>query len=148
MKKFDYDYQYGYCHYFANVIIKQIRKLLPNKEINYLLVLGEREGLYSEPEDVLIHAYINIGNYILDSEGFHQMDNAEMKRLQWEEYERRMGGSDYETYSSWIEVADEIPGYFFNTFCSVSKVKKDIKEFMSNPQFQSFISELKKNENL
>ena len=35
----DYDYQYGYCHYFAYDIIGKLKELYPEKDIRYLLLL-------------------------------------------------------------------------------------------------------------
>ena len=69
----DIDYQYGYCHYFADIIIDEIRKLVPNDfPINYYLILAERLDDDGEViDDVLIHVYIKVGDYDLDSEGFH-----------------------------------------------------------------------------
>jgi len=36
-----YDYQHGYCHYFADIIIDEIRTLIPTHTVNYYLILAE-----------------------------------------------------------------------------------------------------------
>ena len=33
--KGNYNYQHGYCHYFAYNIIDKIKKIFPNKKVNY-----------------------------------------------------------------------------------------------------------------
>ena len=39
--KGNYNYQYGYCHYFAYNIIGKIRKMFPKKKVNYYLLLAQ-----------------------------------------------------------------------------------------------------------
>lgn len=138
-----YDYQYGYCHYFANIIIEKIRKLVPQSvPVNYYLILAER---YDEDEevidDVLIHAYINIKGFYLDSDGFHTIDEVNEREEEWIRTEETLTPEGY-SFDSWQEEVDEIPDYFFNRFCKASKVKEDIKEFMLQPKFQEFIQKL------
>ena len=38
--KGNYDYQQGYCHYFAHNIIDKIKKKFPKKDIKYYLLLA------------------------------------------------------------------------------------------------------------
>ena len=139
----NYDYQYGYCHYFADIIIDEIRKLVPkNYPINYYLILGTRYDEDGENiDDVLIHAYIKIGEHYLDSEGFHTIEEANNREEVWATREETLtpDGYSFETYQ---EETNTIPDYFFNRFCKRSKVKDDIKEFISQPQFQEFITKL------
>jgi hypothetical protein len=139
-----YDYQEGYCHYFADIIIDDIRKLVPNNfPINYYLILAERYDDEGELlEDVLIHAYIKIGNYYLDSEGFHTIDKVNERQKQWVDTEESITPEGYDFYSH-QEETDSIPQHFFNTYCKTSSIKKDIQKFILQPQFKEFISKLK-----
>ena len=139
----EYDYQYGYCHYFADIIIDEIRNLVPkNFPINYYLILAERYDDYGETiDDVLIHAYIKIGEYYLDSEGFHTIDEVNQREQEWVDREETLTPEDY-SFHSYQEESETIPKYFFNRFCKTSDVKKDIKEFISKPKFQEFIQKL------
>jgi hypothetical protein len=139
-----YDYQYGYCHYFANLIINKIREYVPkNVPINYYLILAER---YDDNENVidhvLVHAYIKIKEYYLDSEGFHTKDDADIREMEWSNREEQLTPDDY-SYDTWQEETDSIPEHFFNRFCKASQVKKDIKDFISQPNIQEFFTKLK-----
>lgn len=145
MGSYNYDYQYGFCHYFADIIINELRKLLPNNKINYYLILAERLDDNGEViDDILVHVYIKIGEWLLDSNGFHKLELADIRLEEWEEYEETTTPDGY-TYNTWIEESDRIPDYFFNSqFCNRGKIKKDITEFTSNPQFLKFIKKVKK----
>jgi len=145
----NYDYQYGYCHFFANVIIHRIKELVPsNVPVNYYLILGERYDNEGETIDnVLIHAYIKIKDYYLDSEGFHTKDEVDNRERYWSNREEILTPNDY-SFDSWQEETDTIPDYFFNRYCKTSKVKKDIEEFISQPTFQEFISKLEERSNV
>jgi len=138
-----HDYQYGYCHYFADIIIDEIRGMVPNNfPINYYLILGSRFDDNEENiDDVLIHAYIKIGDYYLDSEGFHTIQEVDNREQSWRDIEETLTPKDY-SFDTYQEETDSIPDYFFNRFCKRDKVKKDIKEFVSQPQFKDFITKL------
>ena len=144
-----YDYQHGYCHFFANVIIDKIRELVPdNVPVNYYLILGERYDDDGESiDDVLIHAYIKIKDYYLDSEGFHTINDVDQREAGWTNREEQLTPEDY-SFEVWQEETDTIPTHFFNTYCKTSKVRKDIEEFISQPTFQEFITKLKERSNL
>jgi len=94
-------------------------------------------------DDVLIHAYIKVGDYLLDSDGFHKMGDADIRMKEWEDTEETMTPDGY-SFNAFTEEANEIPKMFFNRFCKQSKVKEDIQEFISQPKFQEFIIKLKK----
>ena len=40
-----YDYQFGFCHYFAMNVKEKLQKLLPNKDITYYLYIIKMEQL-------------------------------------------------------------------------------------------------------
>jgi hypothetical protein len=145
---FDYDYQYGYCHFFANHILKKIKKLVPkNVPVRYYLILGERLDDDDESiEAVLIHAYIKIKDYYLDSDGFHSIHEVNQREEEWRQREEQLTEEGY-SFDTWQTETDEIPEYFFNRFCKVEKVKKDIEEFLLQPKIQEVFTKLKeKNE--
>lgn len=137
-----YNYQRGYCHYFADIIINEIRKLVPkNYPVNYYLILGYRYVEDEIDEYVLIHVYIKIGNYYLDSEGFHTVDEVNDREQQWIDIEEinKPENSSYETFQ---EQSEKIPKEFFYGVCDPNEVKRDIKKFMSQPQFKNFVKRL------
>ena len=139
----EYDYQYGYCHFFANSIINELRKMLPNERINYYLILATRyDDNGDNIDDVLVHAYIKIGSYYLDSNGFNKKDSVDKREKEWDNKEEELTPKGY-SFESWQEEADFIPEYFFNRYCKVGKVKEDIKKFISNPEFKQFIKKIK-----
>lgn len=139
-----YDYQHGYCHYFADIIISEIRKLLPKIKINYLLILAERFDDENElVDDVLIHAYIKVGNWLLDSKGFHPMSVSEKRLAEWEEREKRLTPEGYR-FETDIEESEKIPEHFFNSkFCNKSIIKKDISEFLNSDVFFEFLDKIR-----
>lgn len=131
----NYDYQHGFCHYFAYDIIGKIRKRFPNKKVNYFLLLAnEVDSYYGDIEqEYLLHVYIKIDDMLLDSNGFTTYDKAMERVNDWEERQRTMLPEDYEL-NIWEEESDEIPKIFFNnSFCNTKRVKKDVETFLSNP---------------
>ena len=134
--KGNYNYQHGYCHYFAYNIIDKIRERFPNKQVNYYLLLAnEVDTEYNNEvvQEYLIHAYIQIDDMLLDSNGFTTMDEAAERLEEWERVQRGMIPDEYEI-NIWDEETDEIPEWFFNnSFCNTGRVKKDMEEFLNNP---------------
>ena len=131
----NYDYQHGYCHYFAYNIIGKIRKLYPHKKVNYYMLLAQEidntDGTIVQ--DYLVHVYIKIDNMLLDSNGITTMDDAWEKLEEWEQRQQHLIPESYET-KIFDEESNEIPEYFFNNnFCNASYVKKDVERFLSNP---------------
>ena len=102
--KGNYDYQYGYCHYFAYNVIGKIRKMFPKKKVNYYLLLAQEidkeDGTIVQ--DYLVHAYIKIDNMLLDSNGITTMDEAWKRLEEWEERQRYLVPDEYRT-----EIFDE-----------------------------------------
>lgn len=133
--KGNYNYQHGYCHYFAYNVIEKIKKRFPNKKVNYYLLLAQEidkeDGTIVQ--DYLVHVYIKIDNILLDSNGITTMDEAWKRLEEWEERQRHLVPDEYMT-EIFDEETNEIPKYFFNnTFCNTKRVKKDMEEFLNNP---------------
>ena len=129
----NYDYQRGYCHYFAYDIIGKIKKRFPNKKVNYFLLLAEELNGDEVEQEYLLHVYIKIDDMLLDSNGFTTISKAEERMDDWYDRQVRMIPEDYEI-NMWTEESDEIPNTFFNNrFCNPGRVKKDIEKFLSNP---------------
>ena len=139
--KGNYDYQHGYCHYFAYNIIEKIRKKFPKKDIKYYLLLAsEVDKETQEPmQEYLIHVYIKIDDLLLDSNGFTTQSEAWQRAQEWEERQSHLVSEQYET-EVWEEESNEIPEYFFNnSFCNSKKVKQDLKDFLSHPSVQKLL---------
>lgn len=133
--KGNYNYQHGYCHYFAYNVIEKIKKRFPNKKVNYYLLLAQEidkeDGTIVQ--NYLVHVYIKIDNMLLDSNGITTMDEAWKRLEEWEERQRHLVPNEYKT-EIFDEETNEIPKYFFNnTFCNTGRVKKDMEEFLNNP---------------
>ena len=131
----EYDYQYGYCHYFAYNIIDKIRERFPNKKVNYYLLLANEVDKDTDEveQDYLLHVYIKIDNMLLDSNGFSTFDKSDERMDDWYERQLTITPEEYEI-NIWTEESDEIPAMFFNNrFCNTGKVKKDMERFLSNP---------------
>ncbi|MEY4573362.1 MAG: hypothetical protein RLZ10_2646 [Bacteroidota bacterium] len=134
----NYDYQHGYCHYFAYDIIGKLKKRFPKKKINYYLLLAQEVDTYDDTvvQDYLVHVYIKIDDMLLDSNGFTTKEKALKVLEEWEERQAYLVPEMYKT-EAWIEESNTIPDYFFNNrFCSPGRVKKDVETFLSNPIVQ------------
>ena len=130
-----YDYQHGYCHYFAYNIIDKIKKRFPTKNVNYYLLLASEVDTEDGAiiNEYLIHAFIKIDDMLLDSNGFTTEEKAWRMAEEWEQRQKHLIPDYYET-EIWDEESDEIPQKFFNNkFCNRSKVKKDLENFLSHP---------------
>jgi len=134
--KGNYNYQYGYCHYFAYNIIDKIKKRFPNKKVNYYMILAnEVDTEYNNDvvQEYLIHVYIQIDGVLLDSNGFTTYDVAWERAEEWERIQRKMTPDEYEI-NVWDEESDKIPEWFFNnSFCNTGRVKKDLEDFLNHP---------------
>ena len=139
--KGNYDYQHGYCHYFAYDIIGKIKKRFPNKKVNYYMILANEVDKYDGTivQDYLIHVYIQIDNMLLDSNGITTHEKAWERAEEWEQRQAHLVPDEYET-KMWEEESDTIPEYFFNNeFCNTRRVKKDVEEFLNNPIVQRIL---------
>jgi hypothetical protein len=137
----NYDYQHGYCHYFAHNIIDKIRERFPNKNVTYYLLLANEVNIDTEEieQEYLLHVYIKIGDKLLDSNGFITLDKVEERIDDWYNRQLTITPEEYEI-NVWDEESDTIPDMFFNSrFCNVDKVKKDTEKFLSNPIVQRIL---------
>ena len=140
------DYQWGHCHFFARYFKKVFQKLLPNKEIKFYLLLANRIDDEDEViDEVLIHAYLKIDDYYIDSEGVFDEEETERRVMEWADREKDLTPDGYD-FGTWEDVTDEIPEIFFNRFCSTKHLEQDVRQFMNRPdiinilkQFQSKI---------
>jgi hypothetical protein len=139
--KGNYDYQHGYCHYFAYDIIGKIKEKFPKKKVNYYLLLAnevdKEDGTVEQ--DYLLHVYIQIDNMLLDSNGITTHDKAWERVEDWEQRQLRMTPDESEI-NVWDEESDTIPEWAFNNkFCNPGRVKKDVEDFLSNPIVQRIL---------
>lgn len=140
---FGNDYQFGHCHYFAKYLLKVFKKLLPNEDVKYHLILAERlDGDNEVIDDVLVHAYLRIGNYLIDSEGVNTLDVASEREKEWADNEKNLTPEGYD-FSTWEESSDDIPEIFFNRFCSTKELKQDVVDFVKRQDVQDLIKTLK-----
>lgn len=139
----NYDYQHGFCHYFAYNIIDKIRERFPNKKVNYYLLLANEVNKDTDEveQDYLLHAYIKIGDKLLDSNGFTTMDDVEERIDDWYSRQLMMTPEEYDI-NVWEEESDEIPEMFFNNqFCNTKRVKEDMVKFLSHPSVQKLLKD-------
>lgn len=137
------DYQWGHCHFFARYVKKVFEKLLPNKEIKFYLLLASRIDDEDEViDEVLIHAYIKIDNYYIDSEGVFDEKETERRVKEWADVEKNLTPDGYD-FETWEDEADQIPEIFFNKFCSTKHLEQDVKQFMKRTDILSLIKSLK-----
>jgi hypothetical protein len=138
-----YDYQHGFCHYFAYNIIGKLKKLYPDKNIRYYLILADEVYDFDEgdiEQSYLIHAYIKIDDLYLDSNGFSTEDEIEERTKDWYERQLPMLPEDYRI-DIWHDEYDEIPKMFFNDqFCNTGTIKKDVDKFLSHPEVKELLN--------
>jgi len=137
------DYQWGHCHFFARYVKKVFEKLLPNKDIKFYLLLASRiDDEDNEIDEVLIHAYLKIDNYYIDSEGVFDEKETERRVQEWADVEKDLTPDGYD-FDTWEEVTDEIPEIFFNRFCSNKHLKQDVEEFIKRPDIIQLLKKIK-----
>jgi hypothetical protein len=129
----EYDYQRGYCHYFAY----RLKKLYPNKDIKYYILFADEIYDYDEgivEGTALIHVYIKIDNYLLDSNGFTTIEDANKRMKEWIQEMSEELPDDYRL-EGYVKETRRFPtGYINKTQCDLETIKKDIKTFLSNPE--------------
>ena len=137
------DYQFGHCHYFAKYLIRVFKEMLPNVDVKYHLLLAAR---YDDDEeiidDVLIHAYLKVGDYLIDSDGVHSIEDASDREKDWADREKNLTPDGYD-FETWEEETENIPEMFFNRFCSTKQLKEDVKDFIKRPDVLKVIEEYK-----
>jgi len=137
------DYQWGHCHFFARYVKKVFEKLLPNKDIKFYLLLASRIDDEDEViDEVLIHAYLKIDNYYIDSEGVFDEEETELRVQEWADVEKDLTPDGYD-FATWEDITDEIPEKFFNRFCSTKHLEEDVRQFIKRPDILSLVKSLK-----
>lgn len=137
------DYQWGHCHFFARYVKKVFEKLLPNKDIKFYLLLASRiDDEDEEIDEVLIHAYLKIDNYYIDSEGVFDEKETERRVQEWADVEKDLTPDGYD-FATWEDMTDEIPEIFFNRFCSTKHLEEDVRQFINRPDIVSLVKSLK-----
>lgn len=140
---FGQDYQFGHCHYFAKYLKKVFEKVLPNEEIKYHLILAERTDRQGENiDDVLVHAYLKVGGYLIDSEDVYDISIASEREKDWADKEKDLTPDGY-NFETWEEESDEIPEFYFNRFCSKNKLKQDVIDFIKRDDVEELINSLR-----
>ena len=140
----NYDYQHGFCHYFAYNIIDKIRERFPNKKINYYLLLANETDIDTGEmvQEYLLHVYIKIGDKLLDSNGFTTIDEVNQRIDDWYNRQLTLTPDDYDI-NVWDEESDTIPSMFFNNnFCNVKRVKEDMGKFLSHPMVNKLLKDI------
>ena len=140
---FGNDYQFGHCHYFAKYLMKVFKDLLPNEDIKYHLLFAERYDDNGDTIDqVLIHAYLRVGQHLIDSEGVQGIEVASEREKEFTQREKDLTPEGYD-FEVWEEELDFIPEIFFNKFCSTKVLKNDVKDFVTRFDVQELIKKLK-----
>ncbi len=140
---FGNNYQFGHCHYFSKYLMEVFRKILPNTDINYHLILAKRLDYDNEViDEVLVHAYLKVGEFLIDSEGVHNISVASEREKEWNNKEKDLTPDGYD-FLVWEETGDKIPEIFFNKFCSTKHLKQDINDFITRFDVQDIIKKFK-----
>lgn len=137
--EFGNDYQFGHCHFFAKYLIKVFREILPDVDIKYHLIMAERLNDEDEViDEVLVHAYLRVGEYLIDSEGVHTIYVSSLREKDWADREKNLTPEGYD-FETWEDEYNDIPENFFNQFCSIKKLKQDVIDFIKRNDVQKVI---------
>ena len=140
--EFGKNYQFGHCHYFAKYLIEVFKKLIPDADIKYHLILAKRLDDDNEViDEVLVHAYLKINEFLIDSEGVNDINSASEREKEWANKEKDLTPDGYD-FIVWEETTDEIPEIFFNKYCSNKHLKQDVKDFINRFDVQSLINKI------
>ena len=140
-----YDYQFGFCHYFATNIKDKLQEILSHKKVTYYLIVSEELVIDTNEiiEYHLIHVYLKVDEYFLDSKGIHGYDDV-ISKIEKYEMEAIKYLPDFMELTIKEGESDIIPNLFFDdNECDQVQVKKDVEEFMSNPEIKKFIKQMK-----
>ena len=108
------DYQFGHCHFFAEYLIKCFKEIMPYVDIKYHLIMAERIDDDDDIiDEVLIHAYLRVGDLLIDSEGVHTINVASLREKDWADLEKDLTPEGYQ-FGTWEDEYDYIPEIFFN----------------------------------
>ena len=137
------DYQFGHCHFFAEYLIKCFKEIMPYVDIKYHLIMAERIDDDDDIiDEVLIHAYLRVGDLLIDSEGVHTINVASLREKDWADLEKDLTPEGYD-FETWEDEYDYIPEIFFNKFCSTKHLKQDVVDFLMRDDVQQVISKYK-----
>jgi hypothetical protein len=142
-KDYSYDYQYGFCHYFAYGVIDYFKEKFPDEDVCYYLIISEEKVL--ETDEVitqnLIHTYIKVNDNFIDSRGVHDYSDVQNKIDEYEE-EAIKFLPDVMSITILEGESDDIPDIFFEkNECNQDQIEKDLDRFKSNPEIKSFVSD-------
>ncbi|MDB4235013.1 hypothetical protein N9828_00795 [bacterium] len=93
-------------------------------------------------DEVLIHAYLRVGDLLIDSEGVHTINVASLREKDWADLEKDLTPEGYQ-FGTWEDEYDYIPEIFFNKFCSTKHLKQDVVDFLMRDDVQQVISKYK-----
>jgi hypothetical protein len=146
-----YNYQHGFCHYFAYNIIGKLKKLYPDRNIRYYLILADEVYDFDEGEveqSYLVHAYIKIDDLYLDSNGFATEEEIKQRTQGWYDRQLNQLPEDYRI-DIWHDEYNKIPKYYFNNqFCNVGTIKKDVEKFLSHPEVKELLQIIDNNQQI
>ena len=140
-KDYSYDYQYGFCHYFAYGVIDYFKKKFPDEDVCYYLIISEEKVLETDEVIIqnLIHTYIKVNDNFIDSRGVHDYSDVQNKIDEYEE-EAIKFLPDVMSITILEGESDDIPDIFFeNNECNQDQVEKDLERFKTNPEIKSFV---------
>lgn len=92
-------------------------------------------------DDVLIHAYLKIDDYYIDSEGVFDEEETERRVKEWADVEKSLTPDGYD-FETWEDITGEIPEIFFNRFCSTKHLEQDVRKFVKRPDITQLIKKL------
>jgi hypothetical protein len=139
----EYNYQDGFCNYFADNLIVKLKKQYPDRNIRYYLILADLIYDYDEGEledSTIVHAYVKIDNLYLDSNGLSTEEDVNQRMQDWYDEKLLDLPEDYRL-EIWHKEYNKIPKRFLKraTICDSKRIKKDIDLFLSHPEVKQLL---------
>ena len=137
-----YDYQHGYCRYFAYNIIDRFREIYDTEDVNYYLILCDLIYDFDEGEvedTTLVHVYIKIDDKFIDSNGVSTKEQVNDWVNTWLERNNREISDDYR-----LEIRNQVttskPINYFSEVCNQKIINRDVKKFLTNPEIKKLLN--------
>ena len=139
----EYNYQDGFCNYFADNLIVKLKKQYPDRNIRYYLILADLIYDYDEGEledSTIVHAYVKIDNLYLDSNGLSTEEDVNQRMQDWYD-EKLLDLSEDYRIEIWHKEYNKIPKRFLKiaTICDSKRIKKDIDLFLNHPEVKQLL---------
>lgn len=142
------DYQDEHAGAFAHSLCLLLRYLYPGVQVRYLLLTSEHTHRKGEPTKNLVHAYVAFAQFLFDSDGISELQDARDRLEFWDEMEQEAIASTHrrrgETFTTDIQLEQEIPAEWIKPM-NKEQLKRDVVNFLASEDIRPLLPERKTN---